>query len=30
MTEPSGVRLASLLAADPRGFCERLPALGRI
>jgi hypothetical protein len=30
MTEPSGVRLASLLAADPRGFCERLAALGRI
>jgi hypothetical protein len=26
MTEPSGVRLA----ADPRGFSERLPALGRI
>jgi hypothetical protein len=26
MTEPSGLRLV----ADPRGFCERLVALGRI
>jgi hypothetical protein len=30
MTEPFGVRLASLLAADPRRFCQRLPALGLI
>jgi hypothetical protein len=29
MTEPSGVRVMSPLAADPRGFCARLPVLGR-
>ena len=29
MTEPSGVRVTSPLAADPRGFFARLPALGR-
>ena len=29
MTEPSGIRVASPLAADPRGFCARLSALGR-
>ncbi len=29
MTEPSGVGATSRLAADVRGFCERLPALGR-
>jgi hypothetical protein len=30
MTELSDVRVTRPLAADPRGFCERLPALGRI
>ena len=29
MTEPSGVGVTSLLATDPRGFSERLLALGR-
>ena len=29
MTEPSGVRVTSPRAADPRGFCARVPALGR-
>jgi len=29
MTELSGVRVTTPLAADPRGFCARLAALGR-
>ena len=29
MTETSGVRVTRPLVADPRGFCERLAALGR-
>jgi len=29
MTEPTGVWVTRLLAADPPGFCERLAALGR-
>jgi len=28
MTEPSGVGLTGPLAADPRGLCQRLAALG--